>query len=206
MLTLKKTSSDYHHGDLQSALISAGLRQVEKHGLNSLGLRQLALDTGVSPAAVYKHFQDLDHLKACIAKASREILGSMMLKALKQLPDVPKTKLDALKRLRATGSAYIDFGVQKKNLFEIAFISFDGPELGPDEPNSYQIFLDCLIDLNKIGALSDSNLLIAPAVAWSAVHGFASLATHGIYGNKAEIEVLKDAVLSGVPRMIQIEL
>ena len=110
MLTLKKTASEYHHGDLQSALITAGLRQVEKNGLNSLGLRQLAVETGVSPAAVYKHFQDLDHLKACIAKASREILGSMMLKSLKQLPEEPKTKLDALKRLRATGSAYIDFG------------------------------------------------------------------------------------------------
>jgi hypothetical protein len=206
MLTLKKTGSDYHHGDLQSALISAGLRQVEKHGFSSLGLRQLALDTGVSPAAVYKHFQDLDHLKACIAKASREVLGSMMLKSLNQLPEVPLTKRDALKRFRAIGSAYIDFGVQKKNLFEIAFISFDGPELGPDEPNSYQIFLDCLIDLNKIGALSDSNLLIAPAVAWSAVHGFAGLATHGIYGNKAEIEVLKDALLEGIPRLIQIEI
>jgi AcrR family transcriptional regulator len=206
MLTLKQTASKYHHGDLQSALITAGLRQVEKNGLNSLGLRQLAVETGVSPAAVYKHFQDLDHLKACIAKASREILGSMMLKSLKQLPDEPKTKLDALKRLRATGSAYIDFGVQKKNLFEIAFISFDSPDLGPDGPNSYQIFLDCLIDLNKLGALSDSNLLIAPAMAWSAVHGFASLATHGIYGTKAEIEVFKNSVLSGVPRLIQIEL
>ena len=45
MSTLKKSDAEFHHGDLQAALVKAGLRHVEKHGLNSLGLRQLALVT-----------------------------------------------------------------------------------------------------------------------------------------------------------------
>ena len=59
MSTLKKSDAEFHQGDLQAALVKAGLRHVEKHGLNSLGLRQLALVTGVSPTAVYRHFEDL---------------------------------------------------------------------------------------------------------------------------------------------------
>ena len=82
MSTLKKSNTEFHHGDLQAALVKAGLRQVEKHGLNSLGLRQLALVTGVSATAVYRHFTDLEHLKASVAKASREVLGKMMLESL----------------------------------------------------------------------------------------------------------------------------
>ena len=69
MSTLKKSDAEFHHGDLQAALVIAGLRHVEKHGLNSLGLRQLALVTGVSPTAVYRHFADLEHLKAAVGKA-----------------------------------------------------------------------------------------------------------------------------------------
>ena len=53
MSTLLKPQNSFHHGDLTHALISAGLKQVEKQGMESLGLRQLAMTTGVSPAAVY---------------------------------------------------------------------------------------------------------------------------------------------------------
>ena len=108
MSTLKKSDAEFHHGDLQAALVTAGLRHVEKHGLNSLGLRQLALVTGVSPTAVYRHFEDLEHLKAAVAKASREVLGKMMQDALNAAPTGKSTK-GAIERFLAIGGAYIDF-------------------------------------------------------------------------------------------------
>ena len=51
-----------------------------------LSVYSLALVTGVSPTAVYRHFVDLEHLKAAVGKASRETLGKMMLDALKTAP------------------------------------------------------------------------------------------------------------------------
>ena len=204
MSTLKKSHAEFHHGDLQAALVTAGLRQVEKHGLNSLGLRQLALVTGVSPTAVYRHFADLEHLKAAVGKASRETLGKMMLDALKSAP-ANKTAKGAIARFIAIGGAYIDFGIKKPNLCEIAFICFDSPELEPDSPNPSELLMASLTELNEIGCLSDKNFKSAPMIAWSMVHGFAGLAAQGATGSVQETNASKKEVLLAVLKSLDIK-
>jgi AcrR family transcriptional regulator len=204
MSTLKKSDAEFHHGDLQAALVIAGLRHVEKHGLNSLGLRQLALVTGVSPTAVYRHFADLEHLKAAVAKASRETLGKMMLDALKSAP-ANKTAKGAIARFLAIGGAYIDFGIKKSNLYEIAFICFESPELEPDSPNPWDLLMGSLTDLKEFGCLSNNNFKTAPMIAWSMVHGFAGLAAQGATGTAQETNVSKDVVLRSVLKSLEIK-
>ena len=204
MSTLKKSASEFHHGDLQAALVMAGMRHVEKLGLNSLGLRQLALVTGVSPTAVYRHFADLEHLKASVAKASRETLGKMMVDALKSVP-TSKTSKGAIDRFLAIGGAYIEFGIKKSNLYEIAFICFDSPVLEPDSPNPWDSLMKSLTELNEIGCLSDKNFKIAPMIAWSMVHGFAGLAAQGATGNAGETLASKRDVLKAVLKSLEIE-
>jgi AcrR family transcriptional regulator len=205
MSTLKKSDAEFHHGDLQAALVTAGLRHVEKHGLNSLGLRQLALVTGVSPTAVYRHFADLEHLKAAVGKASRETLGKMMVDALKAAP-TSKTAKGAIARFLAIGGAYIDFGIKKSNLCEIAFICFDSPELEPDSPNPSELLMASLTELNEIGCLSDKNFKTAPTIAWSMVHGFAGLAAQGATGTVQETTASKDVVLRSVLKSLDIKV
>ena len=205
MSTLKKLESEFHHGDLRAALVTAGLKHVQKHGLNSLGLRQLALTTGVSPTAVYRHFEDLEHLKAEIAKASREVLGSMMLDALNSAPK-SKTVKGAISRFVAIGSAYIDFGIKESNLCEIAFICFDSPELEPNSPNPSELLMASLTELNEIGCLSDKNFKSAPMIAWSMVHGFAGLAAQGATGNPKETLASKKDVLAAVLKSLDMKV
>jgi AcrR family transcriptional regulator len=196
MSTLEKSDAEFHHGDLQAALVTAGLRHVEKHGLNSLGLRQLALVTGVTPTAVYRHFVDLEHLKASVAKASREVLGKMMVDALKSAT-TSKTSKGAIDRFLAIGGAYIDFGIKKSNLYEIAFICFDSPELEPTSPSPWELLMKSLVELNEFGCLSDKNFKTAPTIAWSMVHGFAGLAAQGATGNSGEtLSSKKDVLLA----------
>ena len=204
MSTLKKSDAEFHHGDLQAALVIAGLRHVEKHGLNSLGLRQLALVTGVSPTAVYRHFEDLEHLKASVAKAAREVLGNMMVDALKAAPTSRTTK-GAIDRFLAIGGAYIDFGIKKSNLYEIAFICFDSPELEATSPSPWEILMQSLVELNQLGCLSDKNFKTAPTIAWSMVHGFAGLAAQGATGNAGETLASKRDVLTAVLKSIDIK-
>jgi AcrR family transcriptional regulator len=203
MSTLKKSDAEFHHGDLQNALVRAGLRHVERHGLNSLGLRQLALVTGVSPTAVYRHFADLEHLKASVAKASREALGKMMLDALESA-STSKTPKGAIDRFLGIGGAYIDFGIKKSNLYEIAFICFESPELGPDLPNPWDLLMDSLTEMNELGCLSKSNFKAAPMISWSMVHGFAGLAAQGATGNSAETQASKKIVLLSVLKSLGI--
>ena len=204
MSTLKKSDAEFHHGDLQASLVTAGLRHVEKNGLNSLGLRQLALVTGVSPTAVYRHFEDLEHLKAAVAKASREVLGKMMQDALNAAPTGKSTK-GAIERFLAIGGAYIDFGLKKSNLYEIAFICFDSPELEATSPSPWEILMQSLVELNKIGCLSDKNFKTAPTIAWSMVHGFAGLAAQGATGNSGETLASKRDVLTAVLKSLDIK-
>jgi len=204
MSTLRKSDTEFHHGDLQVALVTAGLRHVEKHGLNSLGLRQLALVTGVSPTAVYRHFADLEHLKASVAKASREVLGKMMLESLNKVSK-SKTSKGAIDRFLAIGGAYIDFGIKKSNLYEIAFICFDSPELEPTSPSSWDLLMNSLNELNEFGCLSDKNLKTAPTIAWSMVHGFAGLAAQGATGNSGETLASKKVVLQSVLKCLEIK-
>ena len=204
MSTLKKSESEFHHGDLRAALVVAGLKHVQKHGLNSLGLRQLALTTGVSPTAVYRHFADLEHLKAAVAKASREVLGIMMLDALNAAPKA-RTTNGAISRFLAIGGAYIDFGVKQSHLYEMAFICFDSPELEPDSPNPWELLMDSLTELNELGCLSDKNFKTAPMIAWSMVHGFAGLAAQGATGNSGETLASKKIVLSAVLKSLNIK-
>ena len=204
MSTLKKSESEFHHGDLRAALVTAGLKHVQKHGLNSLGLRQLALTTGVSPTAVYRHFADLEHLKAAVAKASREVLGTMMVDALNSAPKTQTAK-GAISRFLAIGGAYIDFGIKKSNLCEIAFICFDSPELEPDSPNPSELLMASLTELNEIGCLSGKNFKIAPMIAWSMVHGFAGLAAQGATGSVQETNASKKDVLLAVLKSLDIK-
>jgi len=204
MSTLRKSDTEFHHGDLQVALVTAGLRHVEKHGLNSLGLRQLALVTGVSPTAVYRHFADLEHLKTSVAKASREVLGKMMLESLNKVSK-SKTSKGAIDRFLAIGGAYIDFGIKKSNLYEIAFICFDSPELEPTSPSSWDLLMNSLNELNELGCLSDKNLKTAPTIAWSMVHGFAGLAAQGATGNSGETLASKKVVLQSVLKCLEIK-
>ena len=204
MSTLKKSESEFHHGDLRAALVMAGLKHVQKHGLNSLGLRQLALTTGVSPTAVYRHFADLEHLKAAVAKASREVLGAMMLDALNSAPKTQTTR-GAISRFLAIGGAYIDFGIKESNLYEIAFICFDSPDLEPDSPSPWDLLMNSLNELNEFGCLSDKNLKTAPTIAWSMVHGFAGLAAQGATGNSGETLASKKVVLQSVLKCLEIK-
>ena len=204
MSTLKKSDAEFHHGDLQAALVTAGLRHVEKHGLNSLGLRQLALATGVSPTAVYRHFSDLEHLKAAVGRASRETLGKMMVDALKSAP-TSKSSKGAIERFLAIGGAYIDFGIKKSNLYEIAFICFDSPDLEPTSPSPWEILMQSLVELNEIGCLSDKNFKTAPTIAWSMVHGFAGLAAQGATGNAGETLASKRDILMAAIKALDIK-
>ncbi len=204
MSTLKKSDAEFHHGDLQASLVTAGLRHVEKHGLNSLGLRQLALVTGVSPTAVYRHFEDLEHLKASVAKAAREVLGKMMQDALKSAP-ANKTAKGAIERFIAIGGAYIDFGIKKSNLYEIAFICFDSPELEPTSPSPWDLLMQSLSELNELGCLSDRYFKTAPMIAWSMVHGFAGLAAQGATGSVQETNSSKSDIMDAVLKSLDIK-
>jgi AcrR family transcriptional regulator len=60
----KKPKGSFHHGDLRAALVLAAFRAIERRGHESLTLRAVAQDVGVTQPAMYRHFESRDALLA----------------------------------------------------------------------------------------------------------------------------------------------
>ena len=57
----------YHHGNLRQALVDAALMLIEQRGPTGFTLSEAAKQAGVTPGAVYSHF---DGREALIAEAA----------------------------------------------------------------------------------------------------------------------------------------
>jgi len=92
----------YHHGNLRQALVDAALLLVEEKGPTGFTLSEAAKRAGVTPAAVYRHFEGRVDLIAECALQGFRIFGDLMEHAFAG----GETPLAAFE---ATGRAYIAF-------------------------------------------------------------------------------------------------
>jgi len=93
----------YHHGNLRQALVEAALRLIEVKGPTGFTLSEAAKQAGVTPAAVYRHFEGREDL---IAEAAHQ--GFLMFADLMQYA-YDKGQPSALAAFEATGRAYLAF-------------------------------------------------------------------------------------------------
>ena len=68
----------YHHGNLRQALIEAVLTLIEVKGPTGFTLSEAAKLAGVTPAAVYRHFEGREDLIAEVALQGYEIFADLM--------------------------------------------------------------------------------------------------------------------------------
>ena len=93
----------YHHGNLREALVQGCLALIEARGPQGFTLSEAAREAGVTPAAVYRHFEGREDLIAEAARQGYEIFGDLMEFAYnKGLPS-------ALSAFSSTGRAYLAF-------------------------------------------------------------------------------------------------
>src|SRR5687767_6594578 len=104
----------YHHGDLSRALLQAALRTIQREGVESVTLRGVGKDVGVSRSALYRHFADKSALLRAVARE-----GFRMLRA---------TLVDAWERggkgrpgFEAMGEAYVRFAVENPSHYRVMF-------------------------------------------------------------------------------------
>ncbi len=194
---LKKKS--YHHGNLREALIYAALVLIEKKGVKTLTLREIAKQAKVSHAAPYRHFKDKDDLLTKVAAEGFEMLVNETRKRFKDIPD------DPLSRFQESGWAYIDFAISHASHFRVMFGLGENrkktpPELEKASGESFKILLDCIKACQDKKYIKDGDPLELALCAWSMVHGFAMLHIEGYLktsGDK-EIQRLKELVTSNL--------
>ena len=93
----------YHHGNLRQALVDAALDLITRQGPTGFTLSEAAKQAGVTPAAVYRHFEGREDLIAEAARQGYEIFAEVMQVAYES------GQPSALAAFEATGRAYLAF-------------------------------------------------------------------------------------------------
>nr|NCW96262.1 TetR/AcrR family transcriptional regulator [Actinomycetota bacterium] len=201
MLTPVRKRSDYHHGDLGHAAIRAAKNLIDSEGLNSLGIRRVAEATGVSPAALYRHFENLEQLKAEVSAQIRLELGEF-LKAKRDRTPLSRSKSrNALIRFEALGEAYIDYARKHPRLFEIAFIHCDEKPINEFGDLAWELLQESIKELDEVGLLDRKIAVAAPMIAWSSVHGLAVLVAQRAILQREQDQALRQ-IMDGVERAL----
>jgi AcrR family transcriptional regulator len=178
--------STYRHGDLQRALLEAGIRLARAGGPDAIVLREATRRAGVVPNAAYRHF------------ASRlDLLQAVRMAALSRLARAMEAKLDALTAglggaelarasLRAVGLGYLEFALTETGLFRTIFavpyawpLTPDPEKAGATGLNPFQLLGLALDRMVAAGVLAAERRPAAEFLAWSTVHGFAMLVIEG---------------------------
>ena len=175
MLTPQRKGSDYHHGDLRHAAIMAARKLVAEHGIPGLGLRKVSEKVAVSPAALYRHFEDLEQLRAELSAQVRIEIGELMVAKRDRAPKSKSRRRNAIVRFEALGEGYVEYAKRNPRLFEIAFTFCDRDPSIKDADLAHRALEESVYELAEAGLLSSKTAEIAPMLAWSSVHGLATL-------------------------------
>jgi len=161
----------YHHGNLRAALVETAADLARAQGPDGVVLREVARRTGVSHNAAYRHFSDREQLLAAVAELAMDRLEQAMLDRIATVR-TRDPKRRAVRRLRATGMAYVRFALDEPGLFTVAF-STPFEEKGEGGP--YALLTRVLDDLVEVGAMPADRREGADVLCWAEVHGLAML-------------------------------
>ncbi len=176
----------YRHGDLRAALLSAGLELARNGGPDAVVLREATRRAGVSPNAAYRHFDDRAALLSAVSDAAQGLVAERMEEALAAVDAELPPEARARRRLRAVGTAYVGFAQEQPGLFRAAFFvpgdlarALSPSKAGRSGRTPFQILAAVLDELLEAGALTQDRRAGAEFLAWSAVHGLATLVIDG---------------------------
>jgi len=177
----------YHHGDLRTALVEAGLALAREGGPQAVVLREATRRAGVAPNAAYRHFAGHPALFEAVRAAALGALAQAIEHEMKQAEALPGAAERARGLLAAVGRGYLGFAQAETGWFLTAFASgaFD-VELPPDPARTADRALDPFELLNyaldamvQAGVLPAERRPGAEFLAWSTVHGMALLTIDG---------------------------
>ena len=172
---MRKEESRYHHGHLAESLLEAVDEIASQFGIEAVTLRACAKRVGVSPSSAFRHYVD-----------KRALLTAFATRALNQLADAMETAKQGARAaggdaLYAVGMAYVAFALEKPAFFramwrEETIYSQDAAYVAAAQRLAGHLkegFVGTIEDTDP-DTFSPQELL-----AWSAVHGLASLFVDG---------------------------
>ncbi|UCH24523.1 MAG: TetR/AcrR family transcriptional regulator [Trueperaceae bacterium] len=164
--------------ELRRVILDAATTLFEEHGYENFSLRQVAESIGYSATTIYLHFEDKDDLLLHVAFEGFRRFGEVM-QAAYDGADGP------LDRLRATGRAYLEFGLAHPVHYRLMFMQ-RGELLDRETPEGYESIIDAFAILTRsLSEGLEAGVIRSPqgvdveslgALVWSHVHGLVALA------------------------------
>lgn len=173
---MKDREKKYHHGDLKSALVEAGLAELNDKGLATLSLRSIAARVGVSHTAPKNHFDGLRGLLTAIAAEGFRRHTAAMRQGVEGQPP-------GKARLTAACNGYLTFALENPELFRLmfsgTFCDADDADLKRAAWNSYEVLRGIAHGLDWDKAAAPGGPWRTEWMLWSMVHGYATLLIEG---------------------------
>ena len=174
--------------DLRRAILDQTRRLLVTEGYERLSMRKIASAVGCSATSIYLHFDNKDALTHALIGEGMERMG----KAL----DASDPGGSAPERLRALGHAYVRFGLENPEYYEVMF------QLHPERMARYpaedyrrarrniERFAEVLAEGGAAGSLAPSPTPdVSAHVLWTAMHGLVSL----LLAQRVDVRLAGDA-------------
>ncbi len=170
-----KKKSAYHHGNLAESLLDAFDEIATRFGLEAVTLRACAKLAGVSPSSAFRHYTD-----------KRALFTAFATKALLQLSESMSVAKEAAQKnndnaFLAVGLAYIEFAIDKPGFFRAMWREesiYSNDEAYCAAANRLRQHLTAGF-AETIEDQDPDNFSPQELLAWSSVHGLASLLIDG---------------------------
>ena len=159
----------YHHGNLKQELILCACKLCEENGYETLSMRSIAKESGVSQTAPYRHFETKESLYASVAMEG--------FKKLSKVTSIDTSQKVTKKKLIETSVNYINFGLENANTYDLMF----GTAVG--DFSNYPELLDCAnatyenmrLSFAKLAKDSEEIIAYKCITLWSMLHGLVGI-------------------------------
>jgi AcrR family transcriptional regulator len=186
--------------DLRAAILQAARRLHAVHGVDAVTARALATAVGVSPTALYLHFDGIDDILEQLRIEGHEKLASYLRRA---------EGTTAGSRIRAMGQAYFRFGTENPAHFDLMFHGRPGTARPPEAVRREMFTLMLLRDVVVAGMTRgelrrDVDPMVVTNALWAEIHGVTALMVGGLLveTSAGHADEVLTAVLDGVLRWL----
>lgn len=137
-------------------------------GAEAFSLREVARRTGITAAAVYRHFDGKEVLLGAVCGEGFRVFAGYLMGAL--------AERDPMARLREAGRQYLRFALERPRDYRVIFMS-ETARAAAAAPagSSFQFLVDRVRECITAGALRDDDPEALAVGIWGHVHGLSAL-------------------------------
>ncbi len=164
----------YHHKNLRATLLDGAAAMISEEGVESVTMRALGQRLGVSRGAPYRHFSNKADLLRSVAATGFADLGKRLQGILSD------SELSTEKQLQQLGEVYVNFALEHPAHYRLMYGSealsrHNHPNLKSSGDALFALLKDAIGTFQRETGATKKDTKVLTYVAWSAVHGLASL-------------------------------